>query len=61
VNIKDENKALLFLRLIPRSFEHVKNTILYENEDTNTLEEFQVALRIKRSTKSRDMKVDDNG
>ena len=46
---------------LPRSFEFVKDTILYGKESTVTLEEVQATLRTKELTKSKDLGDDENG
>lgn len=61
VNMEDEDKALLLLCSLPKSFEHFKDTILYGKEGTTTLEEVQSALRTKELTKFKDLKIDDGG
>jgi len=53
VNMEDEDKALLLLCSLPKSFEHFK--------DTTALEEVQAALRTKKLTKFKDLKVDKGG
>lgn len=37
--IENEDKALVFLSSLPRSLEHFKDSILYGNEGTITLDE----------------------
>ena len=61
VNLEDEDKAILLLCALPRSFESFKDTMLYGKEGTVTLEEVQAALRTKELTKSKDLRVDENG
>jgi len=61
VNMEDEDKTLLLLCSLPKSFEHFKDTILYGKEGTTTLEEVQSALRTKELTKFKDLKVDEGG
>jgi len=61
VQIEDEDKAILLLSALPRSFESFKDTMLYGKEGTVTLEEVQAALRTKELTKSKDLRADENG
>jgi len=61
VNVEDEDKALLLLCSLPKSFEYFKDTILCGKEGSTTLEEVQAALRTKELTKFKDLKVDDSG
>jgi len=61
VNVGDEDKTLLLICSLPKSFEHFKDTILYGKEDTTTLVEVQSALRTKELTKFKDLKVDESG
>ncbi|PNX63781.1 cytochrome p450, partial [Trifolium pratense] len=44
-----------------KSFEHLKDALLYGKEGTVTLEEVQSALRTKELTRMRDLKIDDSG
>jgi len=39
VKIEDEDKALLLLCALPKSCDHIKNTMLHGKEDIVTLEE----------------------
>jgi hypothetical protein len=57
---EDEDKAILLLCALPRSFESFKDTMLYGKEGIVTLEEVQAALRTKELTKSKDLRVDEN-
>ena len=61
VHLGDEDKAILLLCALPRSFESFKDTMLYGKEGTVILEEVQAALRTKELTKSKDLKTDENG
>jgi len=60
-NIEDENKAILLLYALMKSFESFKDTMLYGKEGTVTLEEVQAALRTKELTKSKDLRIHENG
>src|SRR4030065_2125670 len=57
----DEDMVILLLCALPKSLEHFKDTILYGEESTSTLEEVQSALRTKELTKFKDLRVDDGG
>jgi len=61
VDLKDEDKAILLLCALSRSFESFKDIILYGKEGTVTLEEVQAALRAKKLTKSKTLIADENG
>lgn len=41
----DEDKALLLLNALPKSFEHFKDALLYRRDQTITLEEVQNSIR----------------
>lgn len=58
VNVEDEDKSLLMLCSLLKSFENFKERILYEKEGTTTLEEIQATLTTKKLTKFKGMKVD---
>jgi len=60
VHLEDEDKAMLLLWVLPRSFESIKDTMLYGMEGTVTLGEVQAALRTKELTKSKDLITDEN-
>lgn len=61
VQLEDEDKAILLLCALPKSYESFKDTMLYGKEGTVTLEEVQAALRTKELTKSKDLRVHENG
>jgi len=60
VNLEDEDKVILLLCALPRSFESFKDTMLYGKEDTITLKEVQAALRTKELTKYKDLRAHEN-
>ncbi|WJX32957.1 hypothetical protein P8452_21220 [Trifolium repens] len=59
VNLEDEDKAFHLLCVLPKSYENLKDALLYDKEGTITLDEVQSALRTKELTKFKDLKVDD--
>jgi len=61
VQLEDEDKTILLLCALPKSFESFKDTMLYGKEGTVTLEEVQAALRTKELTKSKDLRIHENG
>ncbi|KHN10159.1 Retrovirus-related Pol polyprotein from transposon TNT 1-94, partial [Glycine soja] len=61
VKLEDEDKALLLLNSLPKSFEHFKNEILYGKDQDITLEEVQTSIRTKEMQKQQDSKSEDNG
>ena len=61
VHLKDEDKVILLLCALPRSFESFKDTMLYGKESIVTLEEVQAAFRTKELTKSKNLRTDENG
>ncbi|KAK2417659.1 alpha carbonic anhydrase [Trifolium repens] len=59
VKLEDEDKAFHLLCALPKSYENLKDALLYGKEGTITLDEVQSALRTKELTKFKDLKVDD--
>ena len=60
VKLEEEDKALLLLNSLPKSFEHFKDAILYGKDQDITLEEVQTSIRTKNMQKQQDSKVEDN-
>lgn len=61
VKIEDDDKTIVLLSLLPRSFKHFKYTLLYGIEGTITLDELQTTIRSKELSKLKDFKLNDNG
>ena len=59
VKIEDDDKALLLLSSLPRSFEHFKDVLLYGKEGTITLDKVQTAVKSKEFSKY--LKIEDSG
>jgi len=47
VKLEDNNKVLLLLNIMPKMYEHFKETLLFKKEQTTTLEEVQTSIRTK--------------
>ena len=52
VKLEDEDKAILLLNVLPKSYDDMRDTMLYGREKTITLEEVQCALRSKELRKN---------
>lgn len=61
MKLDDNDKGLLLLGLLPTFFKHFKNVFHYDKELTIILEKVQSAIRVKRLTKMKDLKVKENG
>ncbi|KHN06133.1 Retrovirus-related Pol polyprotein from transposon TNT 1-94, partial [Glycine soja] len=61
VKLEEEDKALLLLNSLPKSFEHFKDAILYGKDQDITLEEVQTSIRTKEMQKQQASKFEDNG
>lgn len=61
MKLDDEEKAILLLSSLPKSFEYFKDVIFYSKEDIITFEEVQLTIRTKELTKIKELKIDDNG
>ncbi|KHN31970.1 Retrovirus-related Pol polyprotein from transposon TNT 1-94, partial [Glycine soja] len=60
VKLEEEDKALLLLNSLPKSFEPFKDAILGKDQDI-TLEEVHTSIRTKEMQKQQDSKSEDNG
>lgn len=60
MKLDDEDKALLLLSSLLKSFQYFKDVIFYGKEDTITLEEVQSTIRTNELTKIKELKIDDN-
>ena len=58
VSLDDEDKAILLFNALPKSFDHLRDAMLYGREKTITLEEVQSVLRAKLLQKSSNKAVD---
>jgi len=54
-------KNLLQLYALLRSFEELKDIMIYDKEDIVTLKEVRSTLRTNKLTKFKDIKIDHNG
>jgi len=51
VKLEEEDKALLLLNSLPKSFEHFKDAIIYGKDQDIALEEIQTSIRTKEMQK----------
>lgn len=56
VKIEDEERAIMLLSALPKSFEHLKDAMLFGRETSVSIEEVQSALRAKELQKQNDEK-----
>lgn len=61
MKIKDDDKFILLLSSLPRSFENFKDALIYGKECITTFDEVQTTIRFKESSKVKDLKIDDSG
>lgn len=60
MKLDDEDRALLLLSSLLKSFQYFKDVIFYGKEDIITLEEVQLTIRTNELTKIKELKIDDN-
>lgn len=58
VKLEDEDKAIILLNALPKSFKHIKYAMLFGRESTITLEEVKFALRVKELRRRHEVKID---
>lgn len=61
MKIKDEDKNILLLSSLSRSFKNLKDIFLYGKENTITFDEVQTIVRSKEFSKAKDLKIHDSG
>ena len=61
IKVEDEDQALMLLNVMPKTYEHFKDAMLYGREQTITLEEVQSAIRAKELQRRIEVKEDTNG
>lgn len=61
VTLEDEDKAIILLNALPKSFDHLKDAMLYGREASITLEEVQSALKAKEIQKESETKQSSAG
>ncbi|KAL8497416.1 hypothetical protein ACS0TY_020925 [Phlomoides rotata] len=57
VKLEDEDKAIILLNALPKTFEHLKDVMLYGREHSITLEEVQSVLKAKELQRSNEGKA----
>jgi len=61
VKLEEEDKTLLLLNDVPKTYKQFKNTLLFRKEQTITLEEVQTSIMSKELQKFQDSKGEENG
>lgn len=61
MKIEDEDKTILLLRLLPKSFESCKDALIYGTKFIITYDEVWTMLRSNDFSNMRDFQIVDNG
>ncbi|WVZ00077.1 hypothetical protein V8G54_026146 [Vigna mungo] len=61
VKLEDEDKAVILLNALPRTFEHFRDVLLYGKDQVITLEEVVTSIRTKEFQKLQDSKTIEEG
>ncbi|WVZ11552.1 hypothetical protein V8G54_016082 [Vigna mungo] len=61
VKLEDEDKAVILLNALPRTFEHFRDALLYGKDQVITLEEVLTSIRTKEFQKLQDSKTTEEG
>jgi len=61
VKLKDENKVLLLLNILPKMYENFKDVLLFRKEQTITIKEVQTSIKTKEFLKFQESKGYDSG
>lgn len=60
VSLEDEDKALILLNSIPKSYEHFKDAMVYGREQSISLEEVVSAVKAKKLQRKLESRTDLN-
>ena len=61
VKLKEEDKALILLNALPKSYENLKHAMLYRREKIITLDEVQSVVKAKELERKIEGKYDNHG
>ncbi|WVY90035.1 hypothetical protein V8G54_035549 [Vigna mungo] len=61
VKLEDEDKAVILLNALPKTFEHFRDALLYGKDQVITLEEVLTSIRTKEFQKLQDSKTTEEG
>ena len=57
VKLEDEDKVIILLNALPKTFEHFRDALLYGKDQLNTLEEVVTSIQTKEFQKLQDSKI----